>query len=204
MLINWKKTSLKVVDLIPVDDKGKSLAAEVTRLTVILAPGVNEVTEKEYALMMPHIKDSLDQGMLEPVRVNGLRVRSLRDVPVRQAVEIVKEAISPLTMSLWLETDPRDAIHAAILKRMDVLNIQAVPVDTALVQAMAIQNEQPAEQPKRAAVVVEDEDDEEDSDDSDDDSDEEDADDDGEEEEEEKPPVKAVKKAAPPAKRGRR
>lgn len=201
MLVNWKKTSLKVVDLIPVDENGKSLAAEVTRLTVILAPGVNEVTDKEYALMMPHIKDSLDAGTLEPVRVGGVRVRSLRDVPVRQAIEIVKEAISPLTLSLWLETDPRDAIHAAILKRMDVLNIQSVPVDTALVQAMAQQNEQPAKATK-AAVVADEADDEEEA--SDDDEEDEDTDDDEAEEEEEKPPVRPTKKAATPVKKGRR
>lgn len=141
MLLNWKKVGLKVVDLIPIDESGRSLAAGVSRLTIILAPGVNEVTDKEYALMRPHIQDSLDQGTLEQVRVDGIRVRSLRDVPIRQAVDIVKEAISPLTLSLWLETDPRDAVHAAVMKRMDVLNIQTVPVDASLVKAIAEQNE---------------------------------------------------------------
>jgi hypothetical protein len=133
MLVRYKPKDdhVKCIPLIPIDDDTKKIV--LTRSQVQLLPGTNEVTDDEWKVMLPHIKDEIKTGVIVPVskkvtigKGRGAKAgtaQNLKDMPVKLAVKYVADCANPYTLNAWIKTETRDEVRLAIVKRMEQLKI---------------------------------------------------------------------------------
>jgi hypothetical protein len=125
MLIKYtpKTKHIKCVPLVTTDSSIK-----LTRSQVELSPGINEVSENEWAVMQAILADDdeITAVKTEPVKSSSEKpkhARILKDVAPAQAVEIVKNCSSGETLKKWYRTETREIVLLAILKQLKKLNI---------------------------------------------------------------------------------
>jgi len=97
--------------------------------SVILRPGTNELTDKEWDAIQPHIKDQLGKEIVAfsvPVK-NGkkeTRAKTLKDVPVATARKIIQGCQDPNTLRKWFNQELPDELVLVLSKRMRKLKIE--------------------------------------------------------------------------------
>ena len=126
MLIKFepKVEHLKCVCLTPV--KGKTL--EKTMIKLI--PGINEVTDDEWACMKLNLKREIAKGEIttleQKVKVKGkeIEVTSLKNLPANVAVRYVAECTNPETLTKWYNEVINEEVRLAITKRFKKLGLE--------------------------------------------------------------------------------
>lgn len=126
MLIKFepKVEHLKCVCLTPV--KGKVLG----RTMIKLIPGINEVTDDEWACMKPNLKREIDKNEIvtlsQKVKVKGkeTEVTSLKNLPANVAVRYVAECTNPETLTKWYNEVINEEVRLAITKRFKKLGLE--------------------------------------------------------------------------------
>jgi hypothetical protein len=132
MLIKYKPETdrMKCVPLIPVTDEQKKM--KLSRSQVQLLPGVNEVSDDEWAVMKQHLAREIKSGeiaTLETEAANGKSVpgggkaHNLKDVSAKEAVTLVMECVNPDTLKKWYKEETRDAVVRCILEKMKKLKM---------------------------------------------------------------------------------
>jgi hypothetical protein len=106
----------------------------LTRTQVQLLPGTNEVTENEWAIMQAHIQAEIKAGMIVAVSKNITagngkdakpgKAKSLKEMPVKTAVQYIADCVNPDSLKKWYETETRDEVRLAVVKRMETLKIE--------------------------------------------------------------------------------
>jgi hypothetical protein len=92
--------------------------------SVILRPGTNELTEKEWAAIQPHVQDEIKQKIIIPFTVEvkkagGVtKARTLKDVPVSVARKIIESCQNVADLKKWVRQELPDEIMLLVLKRL--------------------------------------------------------------------------------------
>ena len=120
-----KVDHIKTVYLVP------EAGTKITRNSVILTPGVNEVTDDEYKCMVRSIMAELDSKEIYPMvtrvanKSGGLpkAVKNLVELPVKLAVSYVNECMNADTLKKWYKEEVREEVRVQIVNKMDELGI---------------------------------------------------------------------------------
>lgn len=126
MLIKFepKVEHLKCVCLTPV--KGKAS----TKTMIKLLPGINEVTDEDWACMKNNIKREISKGeivtLAQKVKVKGVEteVTNLKGLPANVAVRYVSECTNPETLTKWYGEVINEEVRLAITKRFKKLGLE--------------------------------------------------------------------------------
>jgi hypothetical protein len=130
MLLRWKKENLNVIPLIATSEETQKISLK--RNYVTLLTGINEIRDSEYSVIRPHIKRDIELKNLEILHektqsMPGKKQKnanSLKDIPYKRAIELVKETFSPETLNLWLAIETRESVLKAVNLRMDELELK--------------------------------------------------------------------------------
>ena len=128
MLIKYvqKVEHIKVVVLTPKE------GLELSRDSVTLLPGTNEVTDDEFKAMRGNIVAELEANeiiiLAQKVgdgrgKPGGRKAKNLIDMPVNIAVKYVSECENPDTLIKWYKEITKEEVRLAITKRMKALGI---------------------------------------------------------------------------------
>ena len=105
----------------------------LTKNLVQLLPGVNEVTENEWAAMRPNITAELESGEITILaqkvsdgrgKPGGRKAKDLVQMPVNIAVTYINECMNPETLTKWYKEETREEVRLAITKKMDKLGLE--------------------------------------------------------------------------------
>lgn len=105
----------------------------LTKSLVQLLPGVNEVTENEWAAMRPNITAELESGEITILaqkvsdgrgKPGGRKAKDLVQMPVNIAVTYINECMNPETLTKWYKEETREEVRLAITKKMDKLGLE--------------------------------------------------------------------------------
>jgi len=186
MLIKYlpKVEHIKVVVLTPKE------GLNLSRDSVTLLPGTNEVTDDEFKAMRGNIVAELEANeiiiLAQKVsdgrgKPGGRKAKNLVDMPVNIAVKYVSECENPDTLIKWYKEITKEEVRLAITKRMKALDIDTPEeeIPEAPNAAPMSLDEFDADDEEQDEDFDEEDSDEEDSDEED--SDEEDSDEDSEE-----------------------
>ena len=137
MLIRYKckegQDHIKVVPLIAVTSAAKALT--MTRTQISLLPGTNEVSDDEWEVMKPHIKDEIEKGIIIEVQKNApadgkkggkgksQAARELKDMSVKVAKSFVADCVNPDSLAKWYKEETRDEVRLAIIKKMEEIKM---------------------------------------------------------------------------------
>lgn len=129
MLIKYKPKveHVKCVPLIPDPKDPKSY----NRNTIQLLPGTNEITDDEWAAIKPHLAAEIKAGEIAVLSVKAKpgkrtpdgKARSIKDVPVSVARDIIEKCVNPATLKKWFTDESRDEVLLLVTKRMRKLKI---------------------------------------------------------------------------------
>ena len=128
MLIKYtpKVEHIKVVVLTPKE------GLELSRDSVTLLPGTNEVTDDEWKAMRGNITAELNDNEIVILaqkvgdgrgKPGGRKAKNLKDMPVNIAVKYVSECENPDTLIKWYKEITKEEVRLAITKRMKALEI---------------------------------------------------------------------------------
>jgi hypothetical protein len=126
MLIKYspKYDHLKCVPLIPINAEQR--AYKLVRSQVQLLPGVNEVTDQEWAVMKSHLVREIASGevsTIEKTDAKGVKAHDLKKVSAKEATALVAECLNPDTLKKWYQEETRQEIRLAIVEKMKELKI---------------------------------------------------------------------------------
>lgn len=108
----------------------KEAGTVVYRNSVLLVPGVNEVTDDEYKCMVRSIMNELDTKEIVPLvskipqKMGGFKtVKNLIELPVKQAVAYVADCTSADTLTKWYKEEVREEVRVQIVAKFEELGI---------------------------------------------------------------------------------
>jgi len=125
-----KVKHIKVIPIIPSEKEGEGYNFDNESVT--LRPGTNEITEKEWEAIQPHIKDQIGVEIV-PFSVDaklgkgggkGKKAKSLKDVPVATARKIIQACQDPNTLKKWFNQELPDEILLVLSKQMRKLKVE--------------------------------------------------------------------------------
>ena len=125
-----KVPHMKVIPLLP--DKKGGAGYTFDNDSVTLRPGTNELTEKEWEAIQPHIKDQLGKEIVafsvaaKPSKGGGKgkKAKTLKDVPVATARKIIQACQDPNTLKKWFNQELPDEILLVLSKQMRKLKVE--------------------------------------------------------------------------------
>jgi len=120
----------KVIPLLPTKAEGNK--TQFDNDIVTLRPGTNELTEKEWEAIQPHIQNQLGKEIVaftvEAKEKKDGKAKTLKDVPVATARKIITECRDPKTLRKWFNQELPDEMLLMVSKQMHKLKIE--PEDT--------------------------------------------------------------------------
>jgi hypothetical protein len=118
-----KNGHVKTIPMIANASGGK--AVPLASDSVILRPGTNELTEKEWEAIQPHIQDDIEHKIIVPftVKVKNadgkiVKARTLKNVPVVTARKIIESCQNVADLKKWVKQELPDEIMLLVLKRI--------------------------------------------------------------------------------------
>jgi len=125
-----KVKHIKVIPIIPSEKEGDGYNFDNESVT--LRPGTNEITEKEWEAIQPHIKDQIGVEIVafsvdaKPGKGGGKgkKAKSLKDVPVATARKIIQSCQDPNTLKKWFNQELPDEILLVLSKQMRKLKVE--------------------------------------------------------------------------------
>ena len=117
------------VKTIPVVANSGGEAVPLASDSIILRPGTNELTEKEWEAIQPHVQDEIKNKIIVPFTVEvkkagGVtKARTLKDVPVSTARKIIESCQNVTDLKKWVKQELPDEIMLLVLKRLRKLRI---------------------------------------------------------------------------------
>jgi len=124
-----KVSHIKIIPLLPLKSGGEGYTFDND--TVTLRPGTNELSEKEWEAIQPHIKDligkeivAIDTPAKPGATGKGKQAKTLKDVPVATARLIIEGCQDPKTLKKWFNQELPDELLLVVSKRMRKLKIE--------------------------------------------------------------------------------
>jgi hypothetical protein len=118
-----KNSHVKTIPMIANTSSGKTVP--LANDSVILRPGTNELTEKEWEAIQPHIQDDIEHKIIVPftVKVKNakgqiVKARTLKNVPVGTARKIIESCQNVADLKKWVKQELPDEIMLLVLKRL--------------------------------------------------------------------------------------
>jgi hypothetical protein len=114
----------KVIPLVPM--KGE---VAPDNDTVMLRPGTNEISDVEWNIIQPHIKNLIGKEIIVfsvPVKdgSKAKQAKTLKDVPVATARKIIEGCQDPKTLKKWFNQELPDELLLVLSKRMRKLKVE--------------------------------------------------------------------------------
>lgn len=124
MLIKYTPKT-KHIKCVPLISNG---IIKLNRSQVELHPGINEVSEDEWAVMKTVLGDDneitvIKAGKADSPATPKKTVKALKDVSSTHAVEIVKNCSSGESLKKWYRSEVREIVLLAILKQLKKINV---------------------------------------------------------------------------------
>jgi hypothetical protein len=129
MFIKYKPQEPHVKTIPVVITSGGGEAIPLASDSVILRPGVNELTEKEWEAIKPHVQDEINHKIIVPFTIEVkkaggvVKARTLKDVPVSVARKIIESCQNVSVLKKWVRQELPDEIMLLVLKRFRKLKI---------------------------------------------------------------------------------
>lgn len=129
----------------------KEVGTRLTRNSVLLTPGVNEVTDDEYKCMVRSIIRELDTREIVPLAskistgkglVNMRVAKNLVELPVKQAVAYVNDCVSAETLTKWYKEETREEVRVQIVNKMEELGIDKPTAEIPEINENLLDNEE--------------------------------------------------------------
>ena len=143
MILKW--TQERVLTVSPQGTKENP----VTRDTIILLPGINEMTDAEWESVKGQVAHLVKNGSLSAVETKvhvpgkaSKTVTNFKDLPLAAARKLVVETTNPELLQAWL-ADERVEISSAVRKRMEALELHPDFIQAAEDAANKIADESP-------------------------------------------------------------
>jgi hypothetical protein len=118
-----KDSHVKTIPLIVNSTGGKTVP--LANDSVILRPGTNELTEKEWEAIQPHVQDDIYRKVIVPFTVEVknakgkiVKARTLKNVPVGTARKIIESCQNVADLKKWVKQELPDEIMLLVLKRL--------------------------------------------------------------------------------------
>jgi hypothetical protein len=118
-----KDSHVKTIPMIANTSGGKTVP--LANDSVILRPGTNELTEREWDAIQPHIQDDIEHKIIVPftVKVKNaegkiVKARTLKNVPVATARKIIESCQNVADLKKWVKQELPDEIMLLVLKRL--------------------------------------------------------------------------------------
>jgi len=128
ILYKPKQEHIKIVPLIPVSPAAKNV--KLTRNQVQLLPGTNEITDDEWIVIKDHLKREIDSGVIVVVeksvssaKVPDGKAKNLKDMPTKEAIELVEGCNNPETLTKWYLEESRDEVRVLVVEKMRELKV---------------------------------------------------------------------------------
>lgn len=114
----------------PKDHQEIAKEYEPQRDTITLLPGINEVSADEWELMKLHIERDIAMGDIQVLQFKTAqgsnkpahRVETIRDLPPKEAIALLKDTGNPETLQRWYSEETRDEVRSALKTRMEELH----------------------------------------------------------------------------------
>lgn len=136
MLIRYKEDRVKIIPIAihphaPKEHQEMKSAHQPHRDSIMLLPGINEVSEDEWEHMKLHIEREIATGDImvmnfktpagkdKPPRL----VQTIRDIDAKEAIAMIKESANPETLQRWNVEESRDEVRVVLKERMDELRV---------------------------------------------------------------------------------
>jgi hypothetical protein len=103
-----------------------------------LLPGINEVSDEEWAMMEPHLAAEIAGGIITILErkeksaygeAEKRPAKRLSEFPAAFAEDLVKQCVNPDTLRKWYNEEDRGSVRVHIVKRMEKLKV-AIPDET--------------------------------------------------------------------------
>lgn len=118
MLFRYKPKidHIKIVSLKP--------TAGIDKTSIMVLPGVNEVTDKEWAAMLPNVKAEIASGEFEEIKKNGGGVERIAGLSPTEAATAIDGCMNPKTLEKWYAEETREEVRIRIVKRFETLGLE--------------------------------------------------------------------------------
>lgn len=120
---------IKIIPLLPFKKNGEGYTFDND--TITLRPGTNEINDKEWEAVKPHIKDLIGKEIVvidTPAKTGAKgkdqKAKSLKDVPVKTARLIIEGCQDPKTLKKWFNQELPDELLLVVSKRMRQLKVE--------------------------------------------------------------------------------
>jgi hypothetical protein len=119
---NPKEPHVKTIPVVIKSSGGG--AVPLANDSVILRPGTNELTEKEWEAIQPHVQEEIKNKIIVPFTVEvkkagGVtKARTLKDVPVSVARKIIESCQNIADLKKWVRQELPDEIMLLVLKQL--------------------------------------------------------------------------------------
>ena len=124
-----KVPHMKIIPLLPFKKNGEGYTFDND--TITLRPGTNEINDKEWEAIKPHIKDLIGKEIVAidtPTKTGagnkGKQAKSLKDVPIKTARLIIEGCQDPKTLKKWFNEELPDELLLVVSKRMRQLKVE--------------------------------------------------------------------------------
>ncbi|MDR1399397.1 MAG: hypothetical protein LBJ41_05705 [Treponema sp.] len=117
-----KNAHIKTIPIVMASSGGN--AVPLANDSVILRPGTNELTERQWKAIQPHVQDEIKDKIIVPfsveVKKDGdvTKARTLKDVPVSVARKIIESCQNVVDLKKWARQELPDEIMLLVLKRL--------------------------------------------------------------------------------------
>jgi hypothetical protein len=95
--------------------------------SLVLAPGVNEITEEQWAAVMPHLKEEIARKEITaftvPMKKADAKAGTLKNVPLATARKLIEGCNNRATIKRWFKQELPDEIMLLVAKRLRKLKI---------------------------------------------------------------------------------
>lgn len=177
MFVRWNERGTKIVDLTRTkrDAEGRVVAdpelvkIKTRRDTILLGPGINEITEEEFALAKPHVQRELNAGLIQVLRPavtarkakDGEHAEKITDLSTDDAIKMINECGKSTdgqkfvanfgnrdTLYRWLAEEIRENVNDAVKARLLALGFitdkeKPVQQDLAIARALVAPEPEP-------------------------------------------------------------
>lgn len=124
MIVNWTEERMKVIPVIPTE---KITAIDLGgKDQVILYPGYNNIPDKIFEAIKPHIADDIALRRIKlasvPVKDGAkgeIKAIPVKEVPLAKLKDMVKKCVNLESLRTWLDAESRPDARLVIQKRID-------------------------------------------------------------------------------------
>ncbi len=142
MIVEWKKPNLKVIPIRAIQNSvvdGKTVGRIITKSTVILTPGGNDIPDEQWEELKANVQDNIDLGDLIVHQKEDLIGNSkggkgkevtkksnpvpFKDLSTGKKKALIKDTENIKSLDKWLSAEPDETLKVDIKKRIEEIKV---------------------------------------------------------------------------------